>query len=139
MKKFLLLLLLLAAGCNPVAINNPDQSTPVVAVPTSTPTKIIQNYTNNSTESQEKTFRYQGVEGKTALELLKAQAQVETKTYDSLGEFVVSINGLKGDDQHYWAFYVNNQQASVGASSYLTKDGEVIEWKYENMSSFENK
>lgn len=73
---------------------------------------------------------YQGVEGRTALDLLKSHAQVETET-SSLGELVVSINGVKSTDSKFWLYYVNGKQAEVGAGSYQTKSGETIEWRLE--------
>jgi flagellar basal body-associated protein FliL len=71
---------------------------------------------------------YQGQEGKTALELLKQKAKVETKS-SSLGEFVVSINGNGGGGKKYWLFYINDQEAQVGAGAYVTKNTDTIEWR----------
>jgi hypothetical protein len=76
---------------------------------------------------------YQGEEGKNALDLLKAKHSVETQTFQGAGEFVTSINGLKGNSSNFWAFYVNNEQANVGASQYTTKSADFIEWKYEEI------
>lgn len=71
---------------------------------------------------------YQGEGGKTALELLKIHAEVETDQYD-FGELVTSINGVASDGSKYWTFYVNDQMASEGAGDYETEDSDVIEWK----------
>lgn len=71
---------------------------------------------------------YKGVDGKSALELLKGQARVETKS-SSLGEYVTSINGNDGGGQKYWMFYVDGKEATVGADAYMTKNSETIEWK----------
>lgn len=71
---------------------------------------------------------YDGQEGRTALELLKEQAEVETEDSD-FGEFVKAINGEDGGGDKYWIFYADGQMASVGAGEYQTKDGETIEWK----------
>lgn len=71
---------------------------------------------------------YRGVEGKTALELLKTRAKVQTKS-SSLGDFVVSIDGNDGGGKKYWLYYVNHKESEVGAGTYLTKNGEIIEWK----------
>ena len=78
-------------------------------------------------------IQYPGVEGKTALELLKASHSVETKEFAGVGEYVVSIDGLAPDAKHFWAFYVNGQQAQLGAGAYATKSSEVIEWKLEEI------
>ncbi|HEX7963304.1 MAG TPA: DUF4430 domain-containing protein [Candidatus Saccharimonadales bacterium] len=74
---------------------------------------------------------YKGVEGKTALELLKQHARVVTKD-SSYGEYVDSINGVVGGTSgKYWTFYVNGAQAQVGAGAYTTHSTDSIEWKFE--------
>lgn len=79
-------------------------------------------------------IKYQGVEGQNALELLKASHQVETKSFGDAGEFVTSIDGVAPNaSTHFWAFYVNGSQAQVGAGSYVTKSGDLIEWKLEEI------
>lgn len=76
-------------------------------------------------------LRYQGQAGKTALELLKTEANVVTKD-SSYGPYVDSINGVKGGtDGKYWAFYVNGSLAQQGADAYTTRPGDKIEWKFE--------
>src|SRR5690606_2087024 len=88
--------------------------------------------TNEPAEKAESNLvKYDGQEGKTALELLKENADVVTETA-SFGEFVDSINGVKGGDGgKYWIFYVNGEVAQVGAGEYKTKDGDKIEWRFE--------
>lgn len=77
------------------------------------------------------TVTYDGVEGKTALELLKTKETVVTKD-SQYGPYVDSVNGVVGGtDGKYWAFYVNGQMAQVGADAYVTKTGDKIEWKFE--------
>ena len=74
---------------------------------------------------------YVGVQGKTALELLKQHAAVAIKD-SSYGPYVDSINGLVGGtDGKYWAFYVNGKLAEVGANAYITQSADQIEWKFE--------
>ena len=81
---------------------------------------------------QGKTIAYDGENPKTALELLKAKVQVETKD-TSFGPQIMVINGIKSTDKEFWAFYVNGQPASVGAHQYQTKDEDRIEWKLTGM------
>lgn len=83
--------------------------------------------------AEQKTYyTYKGVEGKTALELLKSQQKVDTKTY-SFGDQVISINGLEGNGPKYWTFYLNGKMADVGAGAYQAKTGDTIEWKLEQL------
>jgi hypothetical protein len=74
-----------------------------------------------------------GEDGKNALELLKAKYKVETKSFGDMGEFVQSINDQAPDNKHFWAFYVNGQQAQVGAGSYITRTSDLIEWRMDEI------
>lgn len=95
-----------------------------------------QNQENQTVQQVPKTtVQYQGVEGKTALELLRSSHNIETKEFTGIGEYVVSIDGLAPDNQHFWAFYVNGSQAQVGAGQYITKNSDQIEWKLEEIDS----
>jgi hypothetical protein len=79
------------------------------------------------------TLSYMGQDGKTALDVLKSQYEVETQSFGDVGEFVSSINGVKPDSAHFWAFYVDGEIAQVGAGSYVTKSSETIQWKLEEI------
>ena len=59
-------------------------------------------------------------DGQTALDLLKANAEVQTKEYD-YGSFIVSINGVSSDSSQYWAFYVNREYAKEVLTNYSKK------------------
>lgn len=96
-------------------------------------TKVYDKAAENFQPAQ--TVRYEGQAGKTALEILKANYQVETKDYPGLGEFVVSIGGITPDSKHFWQFVVNGQPAQVGASSYQTQNGDQIEWRLEEIKN----
>jgi len=71
---------------------------------------------------------YRGQNGVNAFTLLKRHAQVKYKHY-SFGDFVTSIDGTAGNGPKYWTLYVNNKEASVGASAYITKNSETVTWK----------
>ncbi|MCU0667146.1 MAG: DUF4430 domain-containing protein [Patescibacteria group bacterium] len=99
-----------------------------------------QTSTTNSVTINEdgKIVKYDGIDGQTALNLLNQYTTVETKEYPGLGEYVVSINGLASDTtSNYWAFYINNESSQVGAGDYITKLGDKIEWRLEDVSTFE--
>lgn len=76
-------------------------------------------------------FVYQGQNGKDALTLLVNQLHASIEK-DKSG-MIVSINGRKADAfrHEYWGFFVNGKLAPVGAEDYITKKGEVIEWRIE--------
>ena len=97
-------------------------------------TQSQQTKTPSSDDNRKTSVTYDGQTGKTAIELLKSHAAVETKAYTGIGEMVVSIDGTKPkDSSEFWAFYVDGKQAQVGADQYVTKDGEKIEWKLEKI------
>jgi hypothetical protein len=74
--------------------------------------------------------------GWTALDLLKSSHRVETKTFSGVGEYVVSIDGIKETTgKNFWALYVNGKQSQVGASDYTPKDKDKIEWKLEELKN----
>ena len=75
-------------------------------------------------------FAYDGEDGKNALELLKAKADVQTQD-SSLGSFVTSINGVENSEDHFWLFFVNDEMANSGADQFQTKNDDKIEWRYE--------
>jgi hypothetical protein len=71
---------------------------------------------------------YNGVNGKDALTLLKQHATVQTKRY-SFGDEVIAIDSSTGNGPKYWTFYVNGKESNVGAGSYVSKNGDKLEWK----------
>lgn len=77
--------------------------------------------------------RYNGEEGRTAMDLLKAKYLVQTQSFGDMGEFVKSINGVEPDTTHFWGFYVNGSIAQVGADMYVTKPSDQVEWKLEKI------
>lgn len=75
---------------------------------------------------------YDGVEGETALATLRSLTDVKAETSE-FGEFVTGIGDVvaNSENNEFWAFYVNEEQASVGAGSYTAVAGDKIEWKLE--------
>lgn len=66
-----------------------------------------------------------------ALVLAKDAEQIifSGKNYSGLGFFVTDIGSLHSGNGKNLFYYINNKEASVGVSSYLLKDGDIIEWK----------
>ncbi|MCX6809962.1 MAG: DUF4430 domain-containing protein [Candidatus Berkelbacteria bacterium] len=81
---------------------------------------------------EQKTIEYQGEEGKTAFDILKANHQVESQD-SSLGVMVNSIDDLKSTDKDFWLYSVNGAQPSVAADKYQTKSSDSIKWEYKGM------
>ncbi len=98
--------------------------------PSPTPSTVI----TPSPEVSKKKTSYEftaSVSGQVALDLLQSNAQIETKDYGKAGKFVISINGLAGDNSAYWAFYLNGKYAEKGASQTILKKGDTIKFVYE--------
>ena len=87
-------------------------------------------HTVTNAQHQLTQISYDGRNGVNAFALLKDHASVKAKLY-SFGYFVTSIDGVTGNGPKYWTFYVNGKEASVGASSYITKSSDKITWKLE--------
>jgi hypothetical protein len=71
---------------------------------------------------------YRGVSGVDAFKLLQKHARITYKHYP-FDDYVISIDGVKGNGPRYWTFYVNNKESSVSSNEYITKNSDVITWK----------
>jgi hypothetical protein len=81
---------------------------------------------------EQKVISYDGVESRTAYDLLKEKYKVEVDQ-SSFGVMVRSINGLKNSDKEFWLYSVNDKQPDVAADKYITKIGDKIKWEYKSM------
>ena len=61
----------------------------------------------------------------------EGKIKFEGKEYVGLGFFVTAVNSLKSGNGKNLIYYINNTQASVGISTYVIQEGDVIEWKLE--------
>jgi hypothetical protein len=75
-------------------------------------------------------------ESDTVMRVLEGEAKIETR-YG--GGFVHAIEGLaeesRGGDPYDWFFYVDGEEAEVGAADYEVEGGERIWWDYRNWSA----
>ncbi|MFJ4107823.1 DUF4430 domain-containing protein [Oerskovia enterophila] len=76
---------------------------------------------------------YEGVAGKTALELLIVADPTAVVQGEGENAFVTGIDGREAQDsaKEFWALYVNGEMAQVGAGSLVTETGDEITWKLE--------
>lgn len=75
-------------------------------------------------------------DGETSLYELMIELQtrglvIKTKKFGSLGYLIDGINGKDSRDGYYWTLYINGLESNVGASLYVPKTNDIIEWKYE--------
>jgi hypothetical protein len=75
-------------------------------------------------------------ESDTVMRVLEGEAGIETR-YG--GGFVHSIEGVaeenRGGDPYDWFFYVDGEEAEIGAADYDVEGGERIWWDYRNWSA----
>ncbi|MBP3952470.1 DUF4430 domain-containing protein [Bacillus suaedae] len=79
-------------------------------------------------------------EGATAFDALVASVGTENVQYEETdwGKYIKTINGKTAEDPYFWAFYVNDTSAEVGADSYvLTPEDQTITFKYESWETEE--
>lgn|SRR3990167_4260316 len=93
--------------------------------------KVTVDYAGDAKkEAETKSVDFQ--EGQTAWDYLKlavGEENVEYKDYGgNLGIFIQSINEVKPSGNKFWLFKVNGDGAKVGASSYIVKEGDKIEF-----------
>ncbi|MFA5126778.1 MAG: DUF4430 domain-containing protein [Patescibacteria group bacterium] len=52
--------------------------------------------------------------------------------YSTMGRLITQINDkINGRDNKYWQYYINDILGQVGASQYMPKVGDQIEWRFE--------
>ena len=85
-------------------------------------------------EKKENTYVVQQ-SGITAFDLLKDNTELIYKEYD-FGVFIEGINGLKANDDFYWAFYHNNEYGTKALDKTELNAGDSITMKYEKVESF---
>jgi len=110
-----------------VAFKRNDSSSTIAPVPVKNDAEKIEGI-----EAETVAISYVGEEGKTALELLQSKHQVDVTETEGVGEFVSAINGQAAGENEYWAFYINGELAPVGAGEYVTKEGDLIEWRLDS-------
>lgn len=94
------------------------------------------NKTAESTDTQQTQLEFSATQsGQVALELLQANATVETQDFGDAGKFITSINGLVGSNQNYWAFYLNGEYAEQGVSQTVLTEGDSVKFVYEAITA----
>lgn len=121
---------LLAAGLFAGCSDGSTSTTPGGDKPVTSPTATSSGLTKNADSTE---VSYEGVAGKSALDLLLQLDPSAEASGTGANAFVTTIGGRQADDakKEFWSFYVNGQQAQVGAGSYQMKDGDKITWKLE--------
>lgn len=68
------------------------------------------------------------------IEVLKDMEELKVITEDSdYGEYITSIMDIEQGDNYYWSYYIDDEYATVGASSCEIEDGKTYSFKIEKM------
>jgi Domain of unknown function (DUF4430) len=131
MKKMIIgvLTVLTLAGCG-ITTTNEGQSKQQVSPP-SQEEKVEQNVEivvtkeNGKEKITSSTIEFE--EGQSLMDAMKKNFDLET-AYE--GTFITGINGEIADEskQYAWVYSINGEEAMVGASEYILKDGDVIQF-----------
>lgn len=106
--------LVIWGGVNYKNKQNSNQTTNTISATTAQPAKSI---------------TYQGENGKTVYDILKAKYTVKADQ-SSYGVLVKSINGLKATDKEFWLYSVNGKSGEVAADKQTTVNSDRITWEY---------
>lgn len=132
---FLSALLIVVVGVVVLA-KKPDTTSVPIEVLEQQEKKITISQSIQADTSSEPIHRTSSImDGESVLKALIAESglSVETKEYD-FGTLVESINGRKnGEDNKYWTFKVNDQEATVGAGEYILKEGDSVVWEFKSL------
>lgn len=73
-------------------------------------------------------------DGQTAFDIFESNLDLEYTEYD-FGVFVEGVNGINGDEENYWAFYLNDTYAEKGIKQTIVIKGDIVSLKYEEVIS----
>jgi len=94
--------------------------------------KISENTLNLITGDIDTTLKF--TEGQTFYEILQNEENIKLisfdgKEYSGLGFFVTDIGNLHSKNGGFLVYYINGKEASVGVSSYIPQNGDIVLWK----------
>lgn len=123
----------LVAGLTLTGCSSLTQRLPQLSEPSPQPTSQTENTSLLPPGEQPQIIEATAtMNGETALEVLQSVASVQVQE-SSLGVFVEGVNGLMGDNEHYWAFYVNSEYANQGVGATVLKAGDVVRFEYTSL------
>jgi hypothetical protein len=116
----------LLAGCSG------DESAPEASPEAST--EVESDGADEASAEEVTEFSYEGEDGETALDLLLANDPAAEVSGEGDMAFVTAIQGHAAEDgAEFWALYVDDEMAQVGAGALETEDGQLVEWKLEEI------
>ena len=81
------------------------------------------------TTTNEKVLTFQGEDGKTVFDLVKAKYPVEVDTEKD--HFVIkSLNGMADSATARWIYSINGKEQDIRPDRYFTNSTDTIKWEY---------
>lgn len=119
---------LVVAACKPLALS-PEQPASLLMNQGEQTAQVVLNFGDEIA-----TYTASLETAHTALSALTQVAStsghtVTIKTYP-FGALVEAIDAFANSADNAWIYFVNGQTASVGASDYEVRPGDVVEWRY---------
>lgn len=115
---------------NPIASTSTVVEVPVVK-------SVGQDLIEVSFSVGDRSFKEKLKEGSTAYDLMEklrnsGLISFTADYYEGIGNFITSIDGVENDGRQgkYWTYYVNGEEAVVGASTYVLKRDDSVTWRY---------
>lgn len=84
---------------------------------------------NIQTSKNVMSLEYDCESGKSAFEVLEEKTSDVEFEGSSFGRMVTGINGVKQGSGKYWLYFINGQDATVSADSYICLEEEKIKWE----------
>lgn len=117
-----------AAEQSPVSGENTSESTVSTEIEVSQNTNVTQ--TQATLIAGELYTKLDFDSGDNLYEILKKNnINFEGKEYPALGFFVTDLGSLHEEAGKYLVYYINGKEATVGVSSYVPEDNDVITWE----------
>ena len=99
---------------------------------------LVIDYEDGAVES----FAPMAEPGESLFELMQRlgeenKVQLSYKSFPGLGKLITSIGDKEnGKGGAYWQYWVGDEYAKVGASSYMPQEGDEIKWKFTKQQNF---
>ena len=108
------------------SVTEKKENTKNIPVNTQSATILIGDTTNHLSFAPNTVFYDALMQAKNADKI-----EFSGRNYLGLGFFVTDIGTLHSGNGKSLIYYINGKEATVGVSSYILKNGDIIEWKLE--------
>ena len=76
---------------------------------------------------------FNDLNGSTVLEVTSSVLEVEVQWFGPLA-YIKSIEGLTGEGEYGWEYWVNDEFASIAVNLYSLENGDIVSWVFSSPS-----